>query len=133
MEYVGELTLIGIDDEEGKLDFSSSVPGDVRVMHQTLSWEGEESWTIGDPAGAAHVSVIIGRGGIAICHVVFVLNSEDTIVAHGVLPVASGTGVGNGLLAVTGGTGNYDSVGGRVDVEVVNPKKYHIITTSPGG
>ena len=73
----------------------------------------------GEPAGVAHVSVIIGESGSAICHAVFVLGDDDTIVAHGVLPVARGTGVGDGLLAVTGGTGTFDSVGGRVDVEVV--------------
>lgn len=131
MELLDELTLIGDDDDDTKFDFEAAVPGDVRVMHQTLTVEGEEAWSRGEPVGFAHVSVIVGRRGIAICHVIFVLEGDDTIVAHGVLPVAAGTGIGGGLLAVTGGTGNFDGVGGRVDVEVVNPKKYHIVTHSP--
>jgi hypothetical protein len=128
-----ELTLIGSDDRDTKFDFEAAAPGEVRVLHQTLS-NGDESWNVEDPdpAGDAHMSVIIGRGSIAICHVVFVLG-DDRIVAHGVLPVASGTGVGDGVLAVTGGNGKYEGARGRVEVAVVNPKKYHIIISSTGG
>jgi len=36
-----------------------------------------------------------------------------------------GATIGGGYLAVTGGTGTYNAVMGRVDVEVVNPKRYH--------
>ena len=132
MESLDEFTLIGDDDEDTKFDFEEAVPGVVRVMHQILSREGDESWSRGDSVGVAHISVIIGKSGAAICHAVFVLGDDDTIVAHGVLPVAAGTGVGDGVLAITGGTGAFDSVMGRIDVEVMNPKKYHIATNISG-
>lgn len=133
MDSIGELTLIGDDDVDSKLDFASAVPGEVRVLHQSLSVEGDESWQRAAAAGFADVSVIIGRNA-AICHVVFTLQSDDmngTLVAHGVLPTDRSTGIGDGVLAVTGGTGDFDSVGGSITVEAVNPKKYHIITRSP--
>jgi hypothetical protein len=131
MESLDEFTLIGDDDEDTKFDFEEAVPGVVRVMHQSLTREGDESWSRGEGVGFAHISVIIGKVQTAICHAVFVLG-DDTIVAHGVLPVAAGTGIGDGVLAITGGTGAFDSVMGRIDVEVMNPKKYHIVTNTPG-
>jgi hypothetical protein len=134
MEIIEDLTIIGDDDPDDRSDFSKLVPGDVRVMRQTLYQEGDESWQRADTVGFAHLAVVIGRGGAAICHLVFVFDADDTIVAHGVLPVVGGLdGVGDGQLAVTGGTGAFVGAGGTIEVEVMNPKKYHIVLATPGG
>jgi hypothetical protein len=129
MEITEDLTLIGEDDDEGeKLDFSQVVPGFAFSRRQDLFQEADEAWSKGPQVGTAHLGVIVGHRGVAICHVVFVLDGDDTIVAHGVLPLTDGpkgATVGNGLLAVTGGTGNFNGAGGRLDVEVMNPKRYH--------
>jgi hypothetical protein len=124
-----ELVLIGEDDDEDpQLDFDKLTPGQVFARRQDLYPETGETWGKGPLVGTAYLSVTVARGGVGICEVVFVLEGDDTIVAHGVLPVNDGPGgatIGNGFLSVTGGTGQFDSVMGKVDVEVVNPKRYH--------
>jgi hypothetical protein len=129
VEITEELILIGEDDnEDPRLEFDKLTPGDVFSRRQDLYPETDETWGKGPLVGTAYLSVTVARGDVGICEVVFVLQDEDTIVAHGVLPVNDSPGgatIGNGYLSVTGGTGSYNAVMGRVDVEVVNPKRYH--------
>jgi len=129
VEITEELVLIGEDDnEDPRLDFDKLTPGQVFSRRQDLYPETDETWDKGELIGTAYLSVTVARGSMGICEAVFVLRGEDTIVAHGVLPVndsTNGATIGNGYLSVTGGTGQYNSVMGRVDVEVVNPKRYH--------
>ena len=129
MEITEELILIGEDDDsDERIDFDKLTPGQVFSRRQNLFPETGETWGKGPLVGTAYLSVTVARGDIGICEIVFVLEGEDTIVANGVLPVTDAPGgatIGNGFLSVTGGTGQFNAVMGRVDVEVVNPKRYH--------
>jgi hypothetical protein len=123
MIYEGEgFTVIGDDEEQSPQDLSQAPPREVIVIDQQL-YEDDGYFDKGKHVGWAHGSGVITHHGRVVCHVTFVFEEGDTVVADGVVPVAETT-IGNGLMAVTGGTGKYRNAGGTMYVESVNPKRW---------
>lgn len=129
MEVTGEFVFIGEDDDaDERLDFKGLEPGRVFSRRQDLYPEEGETWGKGPQVGYAYLSVTVAAGNVGVCEAVFVIGADDSIVAQGVLPLNDSSGgatIGNGHLAVIGGTGAFNAAMGTVDVEVVNPKRYH--------
>ncbi|MGZ8626980.1 MAG: hypothetical protein ACXWXK_09965 [Actinomycetota bacterium] len=62
-----------------------------------------------------------------VCDVVFEFDDGDVLIASGVLPFRQKPHwVGNGRLAILGGTGPYQGLTGDLVVEVQNPKRWSI-------
>jgi hypothetical protein len=96
--------------------------GSVGVFDQEL-FEGQvDSWKPGKLVGSAHGVFVLTPNGTA--HTTITLEFQDgsTLVATGSLPYKSS--IGDGVLAVTGRTGNLENAHARLRVEVSNPKKY---------
>jgi hypothetical protein len=129
MEITGEFVFIGEDDDtDERVELKGLEPGTVFSRRQDLFPEEGETWGKGPQVGYAYLSVTVAAGMVGVCEAVFVTGSDDSIVALGVLPLidsSRGATIGNGHLAVIGGTGAFNTVMGTVDVEVVNPKRYH--------
>ena len=124
MEFRARFTVIGEDQEQQTDDLAPPGAGDVFSIDQDLFEEVGESWNRpGDPVGEAHGSGVVTKKDLAMCSITFTFGDEDIIVAHGLLP-SNGRRLGNGLLAVTGGTGRFDRVSGRLEVESRNPKRW---------
>jgi hypothetical protein len=124
MDFNTEITVIGEDQNKQAEDLSAAAPGRVVPIDQDLFEEVGGPWNHGsDPIGEAHGSIVVTGKNLGMCHITFSFGDEDTIVAHGVLPIAGST-VGNGHIAVSGGTGQFDKVSGRLDVEHRNPKRW---------
>ena len=129
MEFNAGFTLIGEDqDGEDKTDDLTPVPpGSVLSLDQDLYQEGDEAWgRPDDPIGEAHGAVVATKRGRAMCTITFAIDENDVIVAQGLLPL-QGRKLGSGSLAVTGGTGAFDKVSGRVDMETRNPKRWSFV------
>lgn len=122
MEFTTEFTIIG-DEETQTFDLDLAAPAAVVAFDHTLYEEVGEPWNKGERIGEAHGTAVVTRKRVAVCHVTFVFGDEDTIVAHGVLPI-DGSTLGGGRLAVAGGTGRFDKAAGRLDVETRNPKRW---------
>ena len=122
MEIRPALTVIG-DEELLTFDLTKAPPGTVVAIDQVLFEELREPWERGERVGQAHGTAVVTHTGVAVCNITFVFGDEDTIVAHGVLPIAGST-VGSGRLAVGGGTGRFNRATGRLDVEARNPKRW---------
>jgi hypothetical protein len=121
MEFTTEFTVIG-DEELQTSDLASAAPATVVAIDQTL-FEEIEPWKRGERVGEAHGTAVVTQKGVAVCNITFMFSDEDAIVAHGVLPI-DGSTVGKGHLAVAGGTGRFDKAAGRLDVEILNPKRW---------
>lgn len=127
MEFSAGFTVIGEDQEQQTDDLAPVMPGDVFSIDQDLFEEVGEAWNRpGDPVGEAHGSVVVTRKHFAMCNITFTFGDQDIIVAQGLLPI-DGKTLGSGLLAVAGGTGQFDKVSGRLDVETRNPKRWSFI------
>jgi hypothetical protein len=125
MEFSAAFTVIG-DEEMQTSDLAAAEAATVVAIDQVLFEELEEPWEVGERVGEAHGTAVVTQKGLAVCHVTFTFGDEDTIVAHGVLPIAGST-VGGGRLAVAGGTGAFDKATGRLNVETRNPKRWSFI------
>ena len=122
MEIATGFILIG-EDEDGAEDLSSAEPGRVAVIHQALYEQGEKDWDKAGRVGTLDGVVVAARRGKVVCHLVFDLEGEGTIVVAGSLP-AGASHFGDGALAVGGGTGGFAKVAGTCMVETMNPKRY---------
>jgi hypothetical protein len=114
--------IIGFDEEQTPDDLAYAAPATVAVIDQQLYVEIGD-WEPGDLVGWAHGTAVVTHHGRAVCHVTFVFEGEDTLVVHGVVPI-DGSSIGNGHLAVTGGTGRYKGAVGTMSVETRNPKRW---------
>jgi hypothetical protein len=115
-------TVIGDDEEQTPEDLSGLAPRDVVVIDQQL-YEDTGYFDKGGHVGWAHGSGVVTHHGRVVCHVSFIFEDGDTVVAHGVVPVEGRT-IGSGLMAVTGGTGRFKNAAGTMYLETVNPKRW---------
>jgi len=125
MEIAEELILIGEDRDQTWMDLTGAPAATVVVFDQTLFNEGDKPWQKADEVGSMHGVAVVTHGGLAISTLVFQFNDEDSITAHGVLPVEKSSG-GSGVITVTGGTGQFRRSSGQVGIESRNPKRYGI-------
>jgi hypothetical protein len=108
----GERTLKGkVLDLAGKPD--DFVPGDRYLFRSRLS-EGSAK------AGALFVDCSVHFGKHDSCTQVYDVTGRGTVVATGLIPAAQLDVGGTWTLAITGGTGEFENVGGSVAVEIVN-------------
>jgi hypothetical protein len=121
MEFTTVFTVIS--DEEMQTSDLAGPPAKVVAIDQVLFEEVGEPWNRGDQVGEAHGTAVVTQKGLAVCHITFTFGDEDSIVAHGVLPI-DGSTLGNGHIAVAGGTGQFDKATGRLDMETRNPKRW---------
>ena len=123
MEFTTGFTVIS---DEQELSFAAeagaSGPARLAAFDQNLYEEADEPWQRGELIGEVSGTWVTTPRGRAIVNVTFTIG-EDTIVAHGVLPV-EGSDLGRGRLAVTGGTGEFHKAAGTVDMETRNPKRW---------
>ena len=122
MEIATGFILIG-EDEDGAEDLSSAEPGRVAVIHQALYEQGEKDWDRAGRVGTLDGVVVAARRGKVVCHLVFDLGDDGTIVVAGSLP-AGASHFDDGALAVTGGTGGFAKAVGTCMVQTMNPKRY---------
>ena len=127
MDITEEITLIGVDDEK-QFDFSADAPGTVRPIHQTLYESTDEAFGFEAdmPVGTAAGFAVVAHPNVLVCHVTLTVEDAHTVAINGIVPVQGGQ-MGDAVLAVTGGTGAFNAAGGRCELSVNNPKKYHII------
>jgi hypothetical protein len=97
-------------------------PVSIAVFDQDLFEGNVESWDRGKPIGSAHGVFVLTPSGTALTTITLEFQDGSTLVATGSLPFESS--IGDGVLAVTGRTGNLEHAHGRLRVEVSNPKKY---------
>jgi hypothetical protein len=127
VDFSTEFILIGEDqDPDIAQDVTPSAPATVFSIDQDLYLESGGQWKKGDPVGEAHGSGVVTGKNLATCSVTFAFDAEDSIVAEGLLPV-QGKKLDAGRLAVTGGTGQFDKVSGRVGMETRNPKRWSFV------
>ena len=123
MEFTTGFTVIS---DEQELSFAAeagaSGPARLAAFDQNLYEEAVEPWQRGELIGEVSGTLVTTHRGKAIVNVTFTIG-EDAIVAHGVLPL-DGSDLGNGRLAVTGGTGKFNKAAGTVDMETRNPKRW---------
>jgi hypothetical protein len=127
MEFTAQFTVIGEDQEpESSDELKPLPPGSVYSFDQDLFEEsGDGSWKQGGRVGEAHGSLIVTRRGGATCLITFGFGN-GSIVAAGLLP-SEGRKLGDGTLAVTGGTGEFHQSSGHVDVQTKNPKRWSFV------
>ena len=123
MEITTEFTVIGDDDAQTPKDLAAASPATVVPIDQELFEELGEPWERGERVGEAHGIAVVTRRGVAVCNVTFAFEGEDTISVHGVLPI-DGSTLGNGRLAVAGGTGRFNKATGTLNMETRNPKRW---------
>jgi hypothetical protein len=103
--------------------------GSVAVFDQEL-FEGQAaSFEPGKPVGSAHGVFVLTPNGTALTTITLDFQDGSTLVATGSLPYKPSidnekSSIGDGVLAVTGRTGNLENAHARLRVEVSNPKKY---------
>jgi hypothetical protein len=108
----GERTLKAkVLDLAGKPD--DFVPGD-RYLFRSRLTQGSTT------AGALYVDCSVHFGKHDTCTQVYDVQGRGTVVATGIIPVAQLDVGGTWTLAITGGTGEFENVGGSVAVEIVN-------------
>jgi len=133
MEDARPLTLISDDEPDWQWPSGGPSPASVYWWKDQLKEEAS-----GRPAGTAMLWAQ-GDGKGLRCEGWLHITLDDLkgrIFVHGQLERRDDTDatrgkVGNGALALRGGTDSYDGHEGSVTVEVRNPKRY-IITTTPG-
>lgn len=121
MEFSAGFKVIGEDQEEA-FDLAAAAPAKVVPIDQDL-FEEDGDWNPGEKVGEAHGTAVVTQKRLAMCHISFTFGEEDSIVAHGVLPI-DGSTLGDGHIAVAGGTGRFDKATGRADLETLNPKRW---------
>jgi len=123
MEFATGFTVIS-DEQELSIAAEADASGPARLaaFDQNLYSEADEPWQRGELIGEVSGTWVTTPRGRAIVNVTFTIG-EDTIVAHGVLPI-EGSDLGRGRLAVTGGTGEFHKAAGTVDMETRNPKRW---------
>jgi hypothetical protein len=123
MEIETEFSLIGEDDDE-VADLQQAGPGTVAPIRQRLFQAADEGFGKGDEVGVLHGVAIVVRRAQVIAHLVFEFDEGHTLVATGVLP-AGASHFGDGVLAVTGGTGGFERSAGACTVATMNPKRWN--------
>lgn len=125
MEITPTFTLVGDDTETSQDDVGEAGPGTVIAVYQETFIEEGEPFNRGERVGELHGTAVVTRGGNLVCALVFTFGDEHahTIVAHGVLR-RDGGGIGQGRLAIGGGTGHYRKIAGDIEVQTLNPKRY---------
>jgi hypothetical protein len=96
--------------------------GSIAVFDQDLFEGHVDSWDRGKPVGSAHGVFVLTPNGRALTTITLEFQDGSTLVAAGSLPFDSS--IGDGVLAVTGRTGNLERAHAKLRVEVNNPKKY---------
>jgi len=123
MEFTTEFTVIS---DEQELSFAgladAAGPATLAAFDQNLYEETDEPWKRGERIGEVSGTWVATHRGKAVVNLTFSIG-EDTIVAHGVLPV-DGSDLGRGRMAVTGGTGKFHKAAGTVDMDTRNPKRW---------
>jgi hypothetical protein len=89
----------------------------------TLLGDPSESWESDERVGSAHCIFVPTGREFAVCTLVLEFGRGSTLVATGSLPL-SGSSIGDGVLAVAGGTGDHESPPPRLSVTSKNPHKY---------
>jgi hypothetical protein len=127
MEFTAEFTVIGEDQDpdENMDELAPAPPGSLFPIDQDLYESTNGSWDKGPLVGEAHGSVVVTRKNRAMCALTFEFDS-GTVMVQGLLP-AQGKKLSGGTLAVTGGTGDFEKSGGRVDMDSVNPKRWSFV------
>ena len=122
----GSFTVIGDTRAEELVDLGIGGAGNIGTYDETLyEAVSPESWDVGEEVGSAHAMFVITPSGRAVVSITFKFggdDSEDSVTASGLLPYDSG--VGGGVVSVTGGTGRFRNRGGQLRVQVKNPHKY---------
>lgn len=111
---------------EGEPKEPTGEPGSIGVFDEVL-YEGQDlagSFDRGDKevGRARGVFVVLSDMKRALTTITLDFNDGSSLVAAGSLPF--GSSIGDGVLAVTGRTGNLENALPRLQVEVKNPKKY---------
>lgn len=115
--------VIGDEAVEELVDHGRGGPGNQGAFDEVLFEEAKpDSWERGAEVGSATGHYIVTPGGHAVYTVVLHLGDAGTLVAAGRLPYDRS--LGNGWIAVTGGTGNFQDARGRLQVDFKNPKRY---------
>jgi len=118
-------TLIGDDEQRTPHELTAESAAATVIVLDLQLYEETGEWERGSARGEVHGIAVVTHGGRAMCHLTFELDDQDTIVAHGVLPL-EGSSIGNGRMAVTGGTGRFERAAGTVEVESRNPKRFRM-------
>jgi hypothetical protein len=125
MEISLGFALVGEDMEGAQTDLSGAGPATIIPIDQDTFEATDEDFGKGEHAGWVHGTAILTHRDRLVCHLTFSFESDpdDTIVVHGVLP-REDDGIGQGRLAVTGGTGRFHKAAGTVVVRTINPKRF---------
>lgn len=128
LEGDGYFPVVSIEDAE---EDEGSTPPDAGKTDLKDEWVVRES-DQESPIGVLHLHLTRPRKrlndvDVWVCRVVFDFGDGDTLSASGILP-AVGTGhvVGDGRLAIVGGTGAFKGQLGQLVVSIVNPKRWSI-------
>jgi hypothetical protein len=108
---VAEHTVKGATQDFGKPGYT---PGDPYEFRSVLT-----DTSTGDRSGALFADCTVHFAAHDRCTNVYELAGRGSIIAEGMIPVAQLTLGGSWVLAVTGGTGEFENVRGSVIVEVV--------------
>jgi hypothetical protein len=108
---VTEHTVKGTSQDFGKPGYT---PGDPYQFRSVLT-----DTPTGDRSGSLFADCVVHFAAQDRCSNVYQMPGRGSIVAEGMIPVAELTLGGSWVLAVTGGTGEFDNVRGAVTVEVV--------------
>jgi hypothetical protein len=128
MERAPRYMFYGEDDEDEAPDLRGAPLGTFKRIRQSLfRVSNVDSW---EPMGDDHAGLLHGFAFVAgeehvVCHLVFTIYGEGTLVATGVLPPGP-KHIDDGTIAVTGGTGDLSGVSGVCDVRTRNPKRWDI-------
>jgi len=128
-QQIGAFPVISDEDPtDGEDDPSLGAPGETFLKDWWLYPEGSKD----SPIGIVHVQLTRTKKKLEdrdtmVCSVVFEFADGDELVASGVLPFRSQPHwIGNGRIAITGGTGVYEGLTGELVVKVQNPKRWSI-------
>ncbi len=82
----------------------------------------------GTSIGVVHVVLTRSKAKSVdvVARVVFNFDSGDTLAAMGALPFHEGEDFGSGMLAITGGTGEYERWRGVLSVERLGPHRWFV-------
>ena len=124
----GFFPVVSMEDAEEDEEFAPPDAGKTDLKDEWVARESDPESTI----GVLHLHLTRPRKRLNdvdawVCRVVFDFGDGDTLSASGSLP-AVGTGhvVGDGRLAIVGGTGAFAGQQGQLAVAIVNPKRWSI-------
>lgn len=134
-----EIVVLTMNDraQHPSTGFSDAQPGSIVVFEEPFFEEIRE-WEPGAELGVLRGTCIVGMDGTAQANLVFVFlphedeaaSRADTISAAGSIAMgdtdAGARDIGEGALAVVGGTGKHRSRTGEVLVQVQNPHRWRI-------